>query len=145
MMNHACVPRKHLVNAFSTAVFLINRLPSTVLDMHSPYQRLLHKKVNFESFRSRCYPYLRDYAQDKFSPKSLPCVFMGYSTRHKGYSCLYPPTGRLYISRHVVFDECFFPFANPQKLHISFQGPWDITAFHEWVDIRDPAVSRPTS
>lgn len=38
-------------------------------------------------------------------PRSLQCVFLGYSNQHKCYRCLFPPTGRVYISRLVVFDE----------------------------------------
>ena len=30
---------------------------------------------------------------------------------HKGYKCLEPSTGRVYISRDVVFYESFFPFS----------------------------------
>jgi hypothetical protein len=38
-------------------------------------------------------------------------VFLGYSNLHKGYKCLDISTGRLYISRDIVFDETVFPFA----------------------------------
>jgi hypothetical protein len=31
---------------------------------------------------------------------------------HKGYKCLDPTSGRVYISRDVVFDGKLFPFAN---------------------------------
>lgn len=31
---------------------------------------------------------------------------------HKGFKCLEPATGRVYISRDVVFDESVYPFAN---------------------------------
>ena len=31
---------------------------------------------------------------------------------HKGVKCLDVPTGRIYISRDVVFDESIFPFAS---------------------------------
>ncbi|XP_071680324.1 uncharacterized protein [Lolium perenne] len=34
----------------------------------------------------------------------------GYSPRHKGVKCLEVSTGRVYISRDVVFDEAVFPF-----------------------------------
>jgi hypothetical protein len=38
---------------------------------------------------------------------------------HKGFKCLGLSTGRIYISRDVIFDEQFFPFA---ALH-STTGP----------------------
>ena len=43
---------------------------------------------------------------------STQCVFIGYSAQHKGVKCLDVSTGRVYISRDVVFDETKFPFAD---------------------------------
>lgn len=40
---------------------------------------------------------------------------MGYSDQYKGYRCLYPPTGKVYISRHTIFDEECFPFKDQYK------------------------------
>lgn len=39
-------------------------------------------------------------------------MFLGYNEKYKGYRCVYPPTGRFYISRHVLFEESDFPFAD---------------------------------
>lgn len=36
--------------------------------------------------------------------------FLGYSLNHQGYRCLDQSTGRIYLSRHVIFDELSFPF-----------------------------------
>ena len=95
MMFKAFIPRHYWVEAFFTAVFLINRLPSVKLEMKSPYN-LIYQKVSDYSylriFGCRCFPYLRHYTADKFSLRSLPCVFLGYSDKHKGYPCFHPPT-----------------------------------------------------
>ena len=32
-----------------------------------------------------CFPYLKDYSPNKLSPKSTSCIFLGYSTLHKGF------------------------------------------------------------
>ena len=37
---------------------------------------------------------------------------MGYSLLHKGYKCLHSSTGRIYISRDVIFKKTHFPFLN---------------------------------
>ncbi|CAN0920957.1 Retrovirus-related Pol polyprotein from transposon RE2 [Linum grandiflorum] len=50
---------------------------------------------------------------NKMDFRSLPCIFLGYSSSHKGYLCYHQPTSRLYISRHVIFDEDTFPYQSP--------------------------------
>src|SRR4051812_14509833 len=76
-----------------------------------------HQKPDYNSlnfFGCACYPNLRPYNRHKLELRSTQCVFIGYSNLHKGYKCLEVATGRIYISRDVVFDETLFPFA---KLH----------------------------
>lgn len=55
---------------------------------------------------------MRPYNKHKLSFRSKQCTFLGYSNLHKGFKCLEPATGRVYISRDVVFDENIFPFAS---------------------------------
>lgn len=119
------------------ATYLINRIPSKLLNYVSPFEVLFNKTPNYsflKVFGCACYPYLGPYKKDKLSPKSTKCIFLGYNPLHKGYRC-YENS----ISRHVVFDESVFPFCSssstttitsaPQIEHIPvpvFENSYDI-------------------
>ena len=60
-------------------------------------------------FGCACYPLLQPYTKHKLEFQSKQCIFLGYSSNHKGYKCLDPSKNRIYISRNVVFDEKLFP------------------------------------
>jgi transposase InsO family protein len=110
------LPSIHWVDAFLTAVYLINRLPTPVLQHHSPYYKLLNKHPDYtclKTFGCACYPLLRPYTPHKLAFRSTKCVFLGYSSSQKGYQCLDLTTNRVYVSRHVVFDESQFPASHP--------------------------------
>ncbi|KAH9744520.1 retrovirus-related pol polyprotein from transposon RE1 [Citrus sinensis] len=112
LLAQAHLPLKFWWNAFHTAVYLINRLPTPVLNNKSPFEMLFHKIPDYtvmKVFGCSCYPYLRPYNHHKFAFRSQRCIFLGYSSHHKGYVCLHS-SGRIYISNHVVFYETTFPF-----------------------------------
>lgn len=62
-----------------------------------------------KSFGYACFPFLRPYSNNKFNFHSSKCVFIGYGSDHKGYRCLHP-SSRIYVARHIVFNETEFPF-----------------------------------
>jgi hypothetical protein len=64
------------------------------------------------TFGCACGPNLRPYNNHKLQFRSKQCTFLGYSLSHKGFKCLDPDSGRVYISRDVTFDESLFPFQN---------------------------------
>lgn len=112
MLFHAKLPLFIWVEAFLNAVYLINRLLSSVFKMQTPFFKLFGKHPDYHSlkvFGCRCFPYLKD--KNKFSPKTYPCVFIGYDSLQKGYRCYNPASKRVYVSRHVVFDEQTLPYA----------------------------------
>jgi hypothetical protein len=117
LLAQASMPLKFWDEAFTTAVYLINRTPNKVLNFATPLERLFHTKPNYMSLRvfgCVCWPNLRPYNKHKLDFWSKQCVFLGYSSQHKGFKCLDISEGRVYISRDVVFDEIVYPFA---KLH----------------------------
>jgi hypothetical protein len=108
---HASVPLKFWDEAFLTTVFLINRLPSKVINDQTPFEHLLGHLPDYSFLRTfgcACWPNLRPYNSRKLQFRSKRCVFLGYSNMHKGFKCLDPTKGRVYISRNVVFDERVF-------------------------------------
>jgi hypothetical protein len=112
------VPLKFWDEAFITVAYLINRLPTRVIDNLSPLERLFKIPPNYSMlkiFGCACWSHLRPYNKHKLSFRSKPCVFIGYSSLHKGYKCLDIDIGRVYISRDVIFDEAIFPFSTPSS------------------------------
>jgi histone deacetylase 1/2 len=88
LLAHASVPFHFWSDAFSTACFFINRLPSRVIDMHTPLERLSGETpyyTFFKVFGCACWPHIRPYNNRKLQFCSKQCVFLGYSSQHKGY------------------------------------------------------------
>nr|BAA78425.1 polyprotein [Arabidopsis thaliana]BAK41505.1 polyprotein [Arabidopsis thaliana]BAK41506.1 polyprotein [Arabidopsis thaliana]BAK41508.1 polyprotein [Arabidopsis thaliana]BAK41509.1 polyprotein [Arabidopsis thaliana] len=115
LLSHASIPKTYWPYAFAVAVYLINRLPTPLLQLESPCQKLFGTSPNYDKLRvfgCACYPWLRPYNQHKLDDKSRQCVFLGYSLTQSAYLCLHLQTSRIYISRHVRFDENCFPFSN---------------------------------
>ncbi|KAJ1699274.1 hypothetical protein LUZ63_007786 [Rhynchospora breviuscula] len=112
-MYHAHIPLEYWDWIFESTNFVINRLPSQHTVPITPFQKLFNQPPDYNFLKvigCACYPLLRPYNTNKLQPRSDLCVFMGYSTQHKGYRCLHLPSQRVYISRHVTFNENIFPF-----------------------------------
>lgn len=114
LLGKASMPKSYWSYAFTTAVYLINRMITPVLGNESPYAKLFGQSPNYQKLQilgCECYPWLRPYTHRKLDNRSAACVFIGYSLTQSAYLCLHRDTGRIYTSRHVTFDETKFPFA----------------------------------
>ncbi|GJU95339.1 putative RNA-directed DNA polymerase, partial [Tanacetum coccineum] len=117
LLAQACVPQRFWHYAFDTAVYLINRMPSRTSTNKSPFEHIFKRSPDYSFLRvfgCLCFPHLRPYNRHKMDFRSTPCVFLGYSPSHHGYRCLDISTERLYIARHVRFNEAQFPFDIPK-------------------------------
>jgi len=113
LLAQASMPQRFWDDAFFSGIYLINRLPSSVLNFTSPFEKLFHRQPNYNMLRifgCQCFPNLRPYTKHKLEFRSQPCTFIGYTPHHKGYKCL-ARDGRVFISRDVSFNENFFPFS----------------------------------
>jgi hypothetical protein len=113
------VPKPYWSDAVSTAYFLINRMPSTVLNGDAPYTILFPNKSLFPIelwiFGSTCF--VRDVRPHltKLDPKAHKCIFLGYSRLQKGYRCYSPDLHRYLVSTGVVFFEHIPFFSTPSN------------------------------
>ena len=75
---HAKLPLKFWGGCVTTATYLINRIPSSVLNNVTPYEKLLHKDPDYSNLRVfGCFAVATNPSRvaDKFSPRGVPCVF----------------------------------------------------------------------
>ena len=114
------VPKYFWGDAAFTAIHLLNRLPSRVLENSTPIDSLqrffphVSLKTNLvpRVFGGVCFVANHQPSHDKLDPRALRCIFIGYSSTQKGYRCYYPPTCRFFVTKDATFDE-FLPYYFP--------------------------------
>lgn len=119
LLFQASIPPSYWVEALHASTYLQNRCPTKTLAHSTPFYALYGIHPTYDHLRvfgCRCYPNVSTTAARKLAPRSVACVFLGYSSDHKGYRCLDLSTNHLIISRHVTFDESSFPFSEDLTL-----------------------------
>jgi hypothetical protein len=94
-MLQANVSKHYWSHAIQTAAYIINILPSRVLDFKSPFKILKGRKIGIDHLRvfgCVCFVHVQGQHRDKFDPRAIKYVFLGYSSTHKGYKCYSPQT-----------------------------------------------------
>ncbi|GKC18112.1 retrovirus-related pol polyprotein from transposon TNT 1-94, partial [Tanacetum coccineum] len=84
MLFNAHVPACYWVDAFTSATYIINRLPTPLLKNKSPFQLLFNQAPQYDNFRT------------------FGC---------QDYRCLDPISSRIFVTRHARFNETIFPFS----------------------------------
>lgn len=113
LLAHASMPQLFWVEAFQTASFLINLMPTPLLQNKSPFEVRFKTPPDYrflKVFGCLCWPCLRPYNKHKLNFWPVPCVFLGYSASHKGYIYRALDSECVYVSHNVIFDEICFPY-----------------------------------
>ncbi|GJW53150.1 ribonuclease H-like domain-containing protein [Tanacetum coccineum] len=108
------IPLKFWTECILTATYLINRLPSSVLNGKSPYEMIYIKcptPAHLRMFGCLCFATIVNN-NDKFSSEKY--VMIGYSNVKKGYRLCSLDKHQFIFSRDVKLFENIFPFKDSE-------------------------------
>ncbi|RVW99769.1 Retrovirus-related Pol polyprotein from transposon TNT 1-94 [Vitis vinifera] len=119
----AKTPISYWGEAITSAVYLINWVPSSSINFQTPLQALTNAVVaptvpNLPPRVFGCvtFVHLHKHQRTKLTSHALQCVFVGYALHKKGYRCYHPPTRQMYITMDVVFHEDSMYFSSESEL-----------------------------
>ncbi|KAL4031342.1 hypothetical protein IC575_009619 [Cucumis melo] len=111
LLTNASLPLKFWGEAAQTACYLINRSPSTALNLKTRQEVWTGKAPSLEHLRvfgCTAYAHVKD---GKLNKRALKCMFIGYPQGVKGYKlwCIEKGMNKCIISRDVIFNETEMP------------------------------------
>lgn len=107
------LPTKYWGDCVLTTTYIINRLPSFVLNNSLPYEKLHGVSPTYDhmkSFGCLCFATTPKTRRDKFQSRANAYVFLGYSCGKKGYRLLNLSNHSIFFSRDDVLHEHIFPY-----------------------------------
>ena len=118
MMFYMNLP-KYLWGDVLTTSYLINRMPSKVLQYITPLESLkfffpesrINSDLPLKIFGCIAYVHTPKKSQSKLDPRAEKCVFVGYAPNKKGYKFFNPLTHKFYVTMDATFLEDL-PFFN---------------------------------
>ncbi|CAL2258981.1 unnamed protein product [Prunus armeniaca] len=108
MMFEKKMPLEFWAEAVNIVVYILNRCPTKALDKKTPFEAYSGRKPGIKHLRvfgSLCYAHVPNQQRQKLDLASTRCVFLGYGSCEKGYKLYNIASGRVFISRDVVFNE----------------------------------------
>ncbi|XP_076901307.1 uncharacterized protein LOC143555679 [Bidens hawaiensis] len=94
-----------------TEAYIINLLPSEIIENKTPYEIIYGQKPDYESlkvFGCLAYYHNTETRGDKFEERGRQGIFLGYPRGTKGYKIFYVKNGKIIVSRDVRFVETHF-------------------------------------
>ena len=82
MFNEKDVPDFYWAEAIATAVYIMNRIPTTTIHGMTPEERCIGRKPDISHlkiFGCIAYVHVPDELRSKLDPKAEKCIFIGYS------------------------------------------------------------------
>ena len=102
------LPNKYWSEAVATSVYLLNISPIKAVLNRTPFEAWRGKKSSvghLRIFGCICYALVDSQNCQKLDDKSEKCIFLGYCLESKAYRLYNPLSGKVIVSRNVVFNE----------------------------------------
>lgn len=130
------LPQKYWGECLLTTTYLVNLLPTPVLHNKSPHEVLYNQVPDYsllKTFGCLCYASL--HSDDKFDPRAVQCVFVGYPYLQEGYKVLILDNHYIMVSRHVRFLENIFPYHSHNNSSVPYTTttPCNSYTFLNWL------------
>jgi len=107
------LPKKFLSYVVLHAVYLINRIPTKILNNKSSYE-VLYGEVsdlsNLKVFGCLSYASTIPVNRHKFDSRAKKCAFLSYKSDIKGFVLVDVHTSEILVARNVKFFDLEFPF-----------------------------------
>ncbi|UYV73992.1 hypothetical protein LAZ67_11001747 [Cordylochernes scorpioides] len=102
------MPLELWAEAVNTAVYLLNRCITKVLENSTPYEIWYKRKpsiLHLKTFGCNAYVHIPKDNRKKLDKKSIRTFFVGYTETNKNYRMWDPIARKIIISRDVIFTE----------------------------------------
>ena len=109
MIKESDLPESFWLYVVNYATYILNRIPTYAIEKDIiPYQAYTGNKpfvIHLRVFGCIAHALIPKNKRSKFGSKSLQCTHLGYSPRKKTYILVYCPSGQIFESQDVCFDE----------------------------------------
>ncbi len=148
MLHSSSLPLELWAEAANCAVYILNRVATKAVEGKTPYEVWRGVKPNvshIREFGSIVYVHIRKEKRDKFEPKSVKCIHVGYCETQKAFRAWDPNSKKVVISRDVIFQELPDERTVPAKQPSILDLVPDILEKHpDWAEIHPaPVVPAP--
>ena len=108
-LKDAGLPKTYWGYAVLYAVYIINRTPTCVIKGNlTPFEAYTGNKPSISHVRifgCKAFAHVPHEKRQKLDAKTIECTHLGYSEHKRAYILLHRPSGRIFESRDVHFDE----------------------------------------
>ena len=121
MRRRAGLGKEFWAELLSTAVYVINRLPSAAIGGDTPYHAFFGKHAKLDKLKvigCRAFAQVYDGERRKLDDKAWMGILVGYDESNRYCYRIYNPlTGKVKRTVHVTFDEASFPARRAEAIN----------------------------